>query len=63
MPTARRLMLALVLPLAAGCALEFGLWPPAVTEQELYDTCLRTGGWWRGDLIAGYCEYQAPGFL
>jgi hypothetical protein len=56
-------MLALVLLLAAGCALGLGLWPSAVTEEELYSTCLRTGGWWRGDLIAGYCEYQAPGFL
>ena len=37
--------------------------PGGGTPDELRAYCERTGGWWRGDLIAGYCEYQAPGFL
>lgn len=32
--------------------------PPTYTDQELKQICERRGGWWRGDLIAGYCEYQ-----
>jgi hypothetical protein len=42
--------------LVGGCAsLPEG---PTYTEQELRAMCERRGGWWRGDLIAGYCEYQ-----
>lgn len=33
--------------------------PPTYTEAELKATCERRGGWWRGGLIPGYCEYQA----
>jgi hypothetical protein len=33
--------------------------PPTYTEAELKATCERRGGWWRGELIPGYCEYQA----
>jgi len=33
--------------------------PPTYTDAELKDMCLRKGGWWRGDLIAGYCEFQS----
>ena len=32
--------------------------PPTYTEAELKAICERHGGWWRGDLIPGYCEYQ-----
>jgi hypothetical protein len=32
---------------------------PTYTDAELQATCERQGGWWRGSLIAGYCEYQA----
>ena len=40
-----------------GCA----GWPqaPTYTDAELKAMCERRGGWWRGDLIAGYCEFQA----
>lgn len=42
--------------LVAGCAgLPQG---PTYTDQELRAMCERRGGWWRGDLIANYCEYQ-----
>lgn len=64
MPLARRLILTLAaLSLAAGCATLGRPMPPTYTDEELRDTCQRNGGWWRGDLIAGYCEYQSPGFL
>lgn len=42
--------------LLAGCAgLPQG---PTYTDAELQAICERQGGWWRGKLIAGYCEYQ-----
>lgn len=31
---------------------------PTYTDEELRAICERQGGWWRGQLIAGYCEYQ-----
>jgi hypothetical protein len=31
---------------------------PTYTDAELKAICERQGGWWRGELIAGYCEYQ-----
>ncbi len=34
------------------------------TEPELEAKCVMRGGWWhRDDLIGGFCEFQAPGFL
>ncbi len=33
--------------------------PPTYTEEELKRRCEMRGGWWRGQLIPGYCEYQA----
>ncbi len=42
--------------LLAGCAgLPQG---PTYTDAELRAICERRGGWWRGEVIAGYCEYQ-----
>jgi len=42
--------------LLAGCAgLPQG---PTYTQAELRAICERRGGWWRGDLIPGFCEYQ-----
>jgi hypothetical protein len=42
--------------LLAGCAgLPQG---PTYTDAELKAICERQGGWWRGELIKGYCEYQ-----
>lgn len=57
----RRLLGAVLLAgcvsgLLAGCAgLPQG---PTYTDAELKVICERRGGWWRGELIAGYCEYQ-----
>jgi hypothetical protein len=31
---------------------------PTYTDEELRAICERHGGWWRGNLIPGYCEYQ-----
>ncbi|HEX6082246.1 MAG TPA: hypothetical protein VF197_21625 [Methylomirabilota bacterium] len=58
---ARRLVLGVLLAAAAGglvtgCAsMPQG---PTYTEAELKAICERRGGWWRGNLIPGYCEYQ-----
>jgi hypothetical protein len=35
------------------------VYPPTYTDAELKAQCERRGGWWRGSLIAGYCEYQS----
>ena len=57
----RRLLGAVLLAgcvggLLAGCAgLPQG---PTYTDAELKAICERRGGWWRGELIAGYCEFQ-----
>jgi hypothetical protein len=58
----RRLLAGLLLAAGAcgllgGCAgLPQG---PTYTDAELRAMCERRGGWWRGELIAGYCEYQS----
>jgi hypothetical protein len=55
-PLGRALLVAAVCGLLAGCAgLPQG---PTYTDAELQAICERQGGWWRGKLIAGYCEYQ-----
>ena len=57
----RRLVLGALLAAAAGglvsgCAsMPQG---PTYTDAELKAICERRGGWWRGNLIPGYCEYQ-----
>ena len=32
---------------------------PPSTDAELQAQCERRGGWWRGSLIPGYCEFQS----
>ena len=32
---------------------------PTYTDAELKAICERRGGWWRGELIAGFCEFQS----
>jgi hypothetical protein len=50
------LLAAAVCGLLTGCAgLPQG---PTYTDAELRAICERQGGWWRGELIAGFCEYQ-----
>ncbi len=42
--------------LLAGCAgVAHG---PTYTDAELKAICERQGGWWRGELIPGFCEFQ-----
>jgi len=40
--------------------------PPAYTQEELAERCVRAGGWWHGvepdSLFSGFCEYQSPRF-
>jgi len=40
--------------------------PPAYTQEELAERCVRTGGWWHGvspgSLFSGFCEYPSPRF-
>jgi hypothetical protein len=58
---ARRLLLAALLAVAVGGLLSAcGTMPPGptYTDDELRAMCERRGGWWRGNLIPGYCEYQ-----
>jgi hypothetical protein len=34
--------------------------PPTYTPEELQARCVRTGGWWRPNILDGYCEYELP---
>lgn len=57
----RVVLLGLTMTILAGCG---GIArPPLYTPEELRATCERQGGWWRPDMLDGYCEYQLPGFL
>jgi hypothetical protein len=56
----RRLVAGVVL-LLAGCSTV--PIPPTYTNEELRIICERRGGWWRGELIDGHCEYEAPSFI
>jgi hypothetical protein len=49
-------LLLAVAGLIAACAT--GPHAPTYTDAELKAICERRGGWWRGELIAGFCEYQ-----
>jgi hypothetical protein len=58
---ARRLVLGVLLAAAAGGFLSAcsSLPPgPTYTQDELRVICERRGGWWRGSLIEGFCEFQ-----
>jgi hypothetical protein len=60
--TRRRLLLGALLVAAAGGLLTAcsSMPPgPTYTEDELRIICERRGGWWRGNLIPGYCEFQS----
>jgi hypothetical protein len=37
--------------------------PPTYTDAELQAICERRGGWWRGNLISGFCEYQSASLI
>jgi hypothetical protein len=60
--TTRKILLGLLL--AAGAAGLFSACStmpqgPTYTDAELKAICERRGGWWRGELIAGSCEFQS----
>ena len=48
--------IVLAVTLLSGCA----GWAttPVYTQAELKARCERTGGWWRQNILDGYCEYQ-----
>jgi len=46
--------LALVGAILGGCAT--APIPPAYTKEELKAMCERQGGWWRPNILDGYCE-------
>jgi hypothetical protein len=57
--TTRNILLGVLLAAgAAGLFSACGTTPhgPTYTDDELREICQRQGGWWRGELIAGYCE-------
>jgi len=55
------LLLVVVGVLLGGCS---GVaYPPTYTQEELKIRCEQRGGWWRGSLIPGYCEYQAASLI
>jgi hypothetical protein len=61
---ATAVVLATFAGVLAGCS-SVPIEPP-YTDEELRAICERRRGWWRGDLIPGYCEFpgaflqQAP---
>jgi len=38
-------------------------YPPTYTQAELRASCERRGGWWRGNLIPDYCEFQRASLM
>ncbi len=36
---------------------------PTYTQAELRASCERRGGWWRGNLIPDYCEFQGASLM
>jgi hypothetical protein len=64
MPTmawSRTLLVGLVVAVLVGCGGTPR--PPLYTPEELRATCERQGGWWRPNILDGYCEYQSPGWM
>ena len=62
----RRLWLGALLAATAGGLLTAcsSLPPgPTYTEDELRVICERRGGWWRGNLIPGHCEFQSASLM
>ncbi len=51
-------LIGLVILVATGCAT--APIPPTYTAAELQPKCIRTGGWWRVNILDGYCEYELP---
>jgi len=54
--TTRLAIIVLTVVLVTGCA----TWPasPVYSQDELKARCERTGGWWRPNILDGYCEYE-----
>jgi len=49
-----RVVLGLVVIALTGCIAAAR--QPLYTPEELKATCERRGGWWRADILDGYCE-------
>ena len=67
MKSSSRRILAAVLLGAGVCGLFAACstvaYPPTYTQEELKASCERRGGWWRGNLIRDYCEFQTASFI
>jgi len=61
MAWSRVVLSSLAMTILVGCGSTAR--PPLYTPEELRATCERQGGWWRPNILDGYCEYQFPGFL
>jgi hypothetical protein len=55
----RIVLLGLAVTILVGCGST--AMPPLYTPEELRATCERHGGWWRPNVLDGYCEYELPG--
>jgi hypothetical protein len=62
--TTRKVLGVLLAAGAAGLVSACSSMPqgPTYTDAELRAMCERRGGWWRGELIAGFCEFQSASF-
>jgi hypothetical protein len=68
MKSSSRRILAGVLLVAPACVGLFAAcstvaYPPTYTQAELKADCERRGGWWRGQYIRDYCEFQAASLI
>lgn len=52
----RVVLLGLAVTVLVGCGNTARA--PLYTPEELKATCERQGGWWRPNILDGYCEYQ-----
>jgi hypothetical protein len=50
--------IVLVAVAAMGCTTAAA--PPAESQEERKARCERTGGWWRPNILDGFCEYELP---
>jgi len=60
MPSNAIVMIGLIVVIALTTGCTTAPIPPTYSKEELRARCVRTNGWWRPNLLDGYCEYRAP---